>query len=92
MRKRSILAGILIFFGLLMFFGGLYLLPLGTDIWLYFFVEVIAKGDWLLGAILANLTALGLIILGFLILRAEGVEVGLKKRGGPHGKKKPKGR
>ncbi len=90
MRKRSILAGILIFFGLLMFFGGLYLLPLGTDIWLYFFVEVIAKGDWLLGAILANLAALGLIILGFLILRAEGVEVGLKKRGGPHGKKKKK--
>ena len=91
MRKRSILAGILIFFGVLLFFGGLYLLPIGTDVWLYFFVEIVAKGDWLVGAILANLAALGLVILGFLILRSQGVEVGLKKSGGrSHGKKNKK--
>ena len=57
------------FFGFLFFFAGLYVLPIGSDIYLYFFIEVVAKGDWLLGDILANIFALGLIAFGLILIR-----------------------
>ena len=66
--KRGI--GVLFsFFGFLFFFAGLYVLPIGSDIYLYFFIEVVAKGDWLLGDILANVFALGLIAFGLILIR-----------------------
>ncbi len=57
------------FFGFLFFFAGLYVLPMGSDIYLYFFIEIVAKGDWLLGDILANIFALGLIAFGLILIR-----------------------
>ena len=57
------------FFGFLFFFAGLYVLPIGSDIYLYFFIEIVAKGDWLLGDVLANIFALGLIAFGLILIR-----------------------
>lgn len=57
--------------GSLLFFGGLYILPLGTDAYLYFWVEDICHGDWYWGAIYANLAAVGAIILGIIMLRSS---------------------
>ena len=78
-KTNKIVATVLITFAVLLFMAGLYLLPIGTDIYLYFFVEVLMHGNWLYGDILANLVAVGMIAVGFLMLRAEGVKPGLKK-------------
>ena len=78
-KKQKIVAVAIIAFAMLLFMAGLYLLPIGTDAFLYFFVEVIAHGNWVLGDIYANITALAMIIVGFVLLRMEGVKPGLKK-------------
>lgn len=79
-------ASALIGFGLLLFMAGLYLLPIGTDAFLYFFVEVVAGGNWFWGDIYANAAALGMIIVGAVIMLSQGVKPGLKntkkKKGG----------
>ena len=69
--------------GFALFFGGLYLLPFGTDAYLWFFVTYVAHGNWLYGAIEANLAALGMIIIGFVALRSGGYDApSMKKKGG----------
>ena len=78
-KGHKILAAIIIFFGTLFLVGGLYLLPVGTDAYLYFFIEVLMHGNWLWGDLLATLTAIGLIVFGYVLLRIEGVKLGLKK-------------
>ena len=55
--------------GLFLLLVGFYLLPFGTDVFLYFFVEKIAHGDWFTGALMANAFCLGMILSGSLILR-----------------------
>lgn len=72
-------AGALLFFGVLLFMAGLYLLPIGTDAFLWFFVEVVAGGNWVLGDIYANAAALGMIFVGVVIMLSQGVRPGLKK-------------
>ena len=61
--------------GLLLFLGGFYLLPIGTDVYLYFFVEKVANGNWFWGSLYANLAAVGMIVIGFIILKESGNEV-----------------
>ena len=78
MRKKTF-GWIIVGFGILIFAAGLYLLPVGTDIFLWFFVEVVAHGNWLLGDIYANAVAICMIALGYGIMRMEGVKPGLKK-------------
>ena len=68
--------------GILLFVGGFYLLPIGTDIYLYFFVERVAGGDWFLGSVLANITAVCLILAGLLLLRSVGKRPSLSNSGG----------
>jgi len=79
MKARKLVGGIIVAFAVLLFMAGLYLLPVGTDAFLYFFVEVVAGGNWLMGDIYANLTALAMIIVGYVVMRSEGVKPGLKK-------------
>ena len=69
---KKIISVLLIFFGALFFFGGFYLLPIGTDAWMYFWIQIVAKGDWLMGDILANVAALGMMLIGGVILWHEG--------------------
>ena len=78
-KTHKILASVIIFFGLLFFMAGLYLLPIGTDIFLYFFVVVLMHGNWLWGDVLANLTAMLMIVAGIVMLHMEGVKPGVKK-------------
>ena len=81
-RKSKVqkwVGGAILAFGLLLFMAGLYLLPIGTDAFLYFFVEVVAKGNWLLGDIYANIAAAGMILVGLAIMLSRGVKPGLKK-------------
>ena len=69
MRKGGVIGTTVMAFGFLLFFGGFYLLPVGTDIYLYFFVEKVANGSWFWGSVLANLAALFMILIGYLIIR-----------------------
>ena len=55
--------------GLFLLLAGFYLLPFGTDIFLYFFVEKVSHGDWVTGSLLANAFAIGMMLSGSLILR-----------------------
>ena len=83
-KRRSIkhiLGATIAAFGLLLFMGGLYLLPIGTDAFLYFWVEVVAHGNWILGDIYANGFALLMIVVGLVMMMYEGVKPGLKKGG-----------
>ncbi len=70
-KKRSAISLIVIFFGALLFFGGFYLLPIGTDAYMYFWIEIVAKGNWLTGDILANGVALAMMLIGGLMLYHE---------------------
>ena len=79
MTKKRMIAWFIVTFGILLFAAGLYLLPIGTDAFLYFFVEVVAHGNWVLGDLYANVTALVMILVGYVIMRAEGVKPALKK-------------
>jgi len=89
-RKKSKMqkwvGGAILGFGILLFMAGLYLLPIGTDAFLYFFVEVVAHGNWFWGDIYANVAALMMIIVGAAIMISQGVRPGLKstkkKKGG----------
>ena len=81
--KSGKLIGLIIaIFGLLFFMAGFYLLPVGTDFFLYFFVEIVMHGDWFWGDLLANAVALGMILIGFVLMRVEGMKPGLKKERG----------
>jgi len=55
--------------GIFLLFVGFYILPFGTDVYLYFFVEKVAGGNWIMGSIYANAFALGMILSGSLIIR-----------------------
>ena len=66
--------------GLLLFLGGFYLLPIGTDVYLYFFVEKVANGNWFWGSLYANLAALGMIAIGFVILKESGNDIPGKEK------------
>ena len=82
MAKKDVIGTVLMVFGTLLFVGGFYLLPIGTDAYLYFFVEKVAHGDWLLGSFLGNAVAILIAGAGYLLLRAQGVKPGFKKEKG----------
>lgn len=70
-KKKSLLSWALIIIGAILFLGGFYLLPVGTDIYLYFWIEIVEKGNWLYGDILANAVAVLAMVVGGLILWYE---------------------
>ena len=82
------IGAVALIFGILLFLGGFYLLPIGTDVYLYFFVEKVANGNWFWGSLYANLAAIGMIIIGFVILKESGNDVPLTKSSKPKGGKK----
>ena len=67
---KAIGAGIA-FFGFVIFAVGFYIIPFGTDVYLWFWIKVVFHGNWLYGDIAANLFAIFLIVAGILILHAE---------------------
>ncbi|AGB04092.1 hypothetical protein AciM339_0227 [Aciduliprofundum sp. MAR08-339] len=71
---------ILTFAGFILFGFGVYILPFGTDIYLHFWVVNVFNGDWVKGAIAANLFALFIIAVGFALLWKEGKEPKLVER------------
>ena len=81
-RTKALLAGM----GTMLAIVGFYLLPFGTDIFLYFFVEHVAHGDWFWGAVYANAAAIGMIAIGFLLVYVAGKR--RKKGGRSYGKNK----
>lgn len=85
-KKRSILSWILILIGATLFLGGFYLLPIGTDAYMYFWIEIVFKGNWLYGDIAANAVAFTAMGIGAVILWKEhaslrdlGKDIDLKK-------------
>ena len=71
--------------GAMVFFFGVYILPFGTDFYLYIFVHKIFHGNWLQGSIAANLVALLMIAIGAVMLYKAGKSPIPRER-----KKKPK--
>ena len=75
-KKKSILSWILIIIGATLFLGGFYLLPIGTDLYMYFWVEMVFKGNWLYGDIAANAVAFAAMGIGAVILWKEHASLG----------------
>lgn len=82
-NKKKIIGTVITLTGLILFLGGFYLMPVGTDIYLYFWVQVVFNGNWLYGSIVANIVSFAMIVLGFMLLRSENRDVNFigKKRG-----------
>lgn len=71
---------VLAFAGFILFGFGMYIIPFGTDIYLYFWVNDVFHGNWLYGSIAGNLFALLLIIIGLVFLHKAGKEPRLLDR------------
>ncbi len=71
MSKASKVGAIVALAGALIFFFGVYILPFGTDFWMYIWVEKIFKGNWLYGDIAANAAAIFLILIGAALMLHE---------------------
>ena len=84
-EKHHVIGGGMAFLGFVLFAFGFYIIPFGTDMYLYFWVQMVFGGNWLYGSIAGNLFALFLIAAGLLILHKEGKSPYPKNR-----KKKPK--
>ena len=72
MAKHHIIGAGVAFLGFVLFAFGFYILPFGTDVYLYFWVHEVFHGNWLYGSIAGNVFALFLIAAGLLILHHEG--------------------
>ena len=71
MGKASKVGAIVALAGAMIFFFGVYILPFGTDFWMYIWVEKIFHGNWLYGDIAANAAAIFLIIIGAALMLHE---------------------
>ena len=72
MAKHHLIGAGVAFLGFVLFAFGFYILPFGTDVYLYFWVHEVFHGNWLYGAIAGNVFALLLIAAGLVILHHEG--------------------
>ena len=79
-KKHKLVGGIITGIGVILFGFGFYILPFGTDIYLYFWVDKVFNGNWLYGSIAGNLFAVFMIILGLLMMREKKEEEGGKKK------------
>ena len=71
MSKTSKAGAVIAFTGAMIFFFGVYILPFGTDFWMYIWVEKVFNGNWFYGDIAANLAAIFLIIIGAALMVKE---------------------